>query len=76
MGSVPLGLIAALRPWPTEARAAAEGLAGEGRGALWRLGLLSEQAAGSLLQARLGRPLPESVQRRGVRPVRGESAAA
>jgi predicted ATPase len=64
MGPVPLGLIAALRPWPDQARAAAEGLTGEGRGVLCRLGPLSEQAAGSLLQARLGRPLPVVVQRR------------
>jgi DNA-binding CsgD family transcriptional regulator len=64
MGPVPVGLVAALRPWPAEAREVVEGLAGEGRGAVWRLGPLSEQATGSLLEARLGRSVPAIIRRR------------
>lgn len=64
MGPVPVGLVAALRPWPAEACGVVDGLAGEGRGTVWRLGPLSEQAVGSLLEARLGRSVPAMVRRR------------
>ena len=55
MDSAPFGLIASLRPWPAGAREAVTGLVHEGRGTVLRLVPLSQQAAGSLLQARLGR---------------------
>ena len=64
LGSAPAGLVATLRPWPAGAREAVEGLAGEGRGGLWRLGPLSETAAGCLLETRLGRALPGPARRR------------
>jgi DNA-binding CsgD family transcriptional regulator len=64
MGQVPFGLIATLRPWPPEASEAVTGLVDEGHGTLWRLGPLTEQAASSLLEARLGRPLPEAARLR------------
>ena len=64
LGQVPVGVVAALRPWPGAAREAVEGLAGAGRGVVWRLGPLSEQAAGCLLEARLGRALPGPARRR------------
>jgi DNA-binding CsgD family transcriptional regulator len=64
MDSAPAGLIASLRPWPSDAHEAVAGLVHEGRGTLCRLTPLSTEAAGSLLQARLGRPLPDTVRER------------
>ena len=64
MGSLRAGLIAGLRPWPDEARQVVAALVSEGCGRDCQLAPLSERAAGSLLQARLGRPLPGLVRRR------------
>lgn len=64
MGQVPFGLIAGLRPWPAKARDTVGQLMDEGHGDVLRLLPLTEQAAGSLLQARLGRPVPAAAQRR------------
>ena len=64
MDSAPTGLIASLRPWPPDAYEAVAGLVHEGHGTLCRLAPLSEEAAGSLLQGRLGRPLPDTVRHR------------
>src|ERR1035438_1312814 len=47
--SLALGLIACMRPWPTEAREAVAGVVHEGRGTLQLLAPLSEPAAASLL---------------------------
>ena len=58
-----LGVVAGLRPWPGGAWEVAGQLAGEGCGSVWRLSPLSAPTAGALLQARAGRPVPESVQR-------------
>ena len=63
MDQVPLGLIASLRPWPTKAHETAARLVDEGHGDVLRLLPLSEQAAGSLLDARLGRPVPAPARR-------------
>ena len=57
MGALRLGLIATLRPWPPQAREAVAGLAHEGCGSIKQLAPLSEAAAASLLETRLGRPL-------------------
>ena len=62
LGAVRLGVVAGLRPWPAGAREVVEGLAGEGCGTLWRLGPLTEAACGSLLAARVGRPVPGPVR--------------
>jgi DNA-binding CsgD family transcriptional regulator len=64
MGSLRAGLIASLRPWPTGALQVAEALAEEGRGGIQRLAPLSEAAAGTVLQARVGRPLDEAARHR------------
>jgi predicted ATPase len=64
LGPAPAGLIATLRPWPAEAQEVVEGLAGDGCGVLWRLAPLSEHAAGTLLQARLGREVQGPMRRR------------
>ena len=64
LGSLRAGLIAGLRPWPAEARQIVTALADEGCGSIQQLAALSEQAAGLLLEARLGRPLPAPVRRR------------
>ena len=61
--SVPLGLVATLRPWPPPASELAAGLAHGGRGTLCQLAPLSEAAAGSLLEARLGGSLPGPARR-------------
>jgi predicted ATPase len=62
--SLALGLIACMRPWPTEAREAVAGVVHEGRGTLQLLAPLSEPAAASLLESRLGRSLPADIKRR------------
>src|SRR5260221_1756707 len=64
MGSLRAGLIASLRPWPEEARQVVAALVSEGCGSDCRLAPSSEAAAGSLMRARLGQPLPGPVQRR------------
>ena len=66
LGPVRAGLIASMRPWPAEACAIADELAGEGRGALRRLAPLSEAAAGTLIEARLGRSLAAAARHRAV----------
>jgi DNA-binding CsgD family transcriptional regulator len=63
MDQVPFGLIASLRPWPARARDTAAQLMHEGHGNVLRLRPLTEQAAGSLLQARLGRQVPVAARR-------------
>ena len=64
LGPVRAGLIASLRPWPAEACAIVDELAGEGRGALRRLAPLSEAAAGTLIEGRLGRSLAAAARHR------------
>ena len=64
MDQVPFGLIAGLRPWPAGARDTAAQLTHEGCGSVLRLLPLTELGAGSLLQARLGRPVPAAERRR------------
>jgi DNA-binding CsgD family transcriptional regulator len=66
LGPVRAGLIASLRPWPAGACVIADELAGEGQGALRRLEALSEAAAGTLIEARLGRSLAAAVRHRAV----------
>jgi len=58
------GLIAAMRPWPAGAREAVSGLEHEGRGNVTRLLPLSQRAAGTLLQHRLGHRVPAAVRQR------------
>ena len=67
MGSVPFGLIASLRPWPSGANEAVTGLVDEIHGSLWRLAPLSAAAAGALLEDRLGGPVADAVKRRAFR---------
>ena len=64
MDQVPFGLIASLRPWPARACDAVAELMCEGHGRVLRLRPLTEQAAGGLLQARLGRQVPAAARRR------------
>jgi DNA-binding NarL/FixJ family response regulator len=64
MDQVPFGLIASLRPWPAGARDTAAQLMHDGHGSVLRLRPLTEQAAGSLLQARLGRQVRAAGRRR------------
>lgn len=64
MDQLPLGLIASLRPWPPDAHEVVAWLVSEGRGIVRRLGPLGEEAAGWLLEDRLGRPVPDAVRRR------------
>jgi len=64
MDQVPFGLIASLRPWPAMARDTAAQLMHEGHGNVLRLLPLTEQAAGTLLQARLGRQVPADARQR------------
>ena len=64
MDQVPFGLIASLRPWPAMARDTAAQLMHEGHGNVLRLLPLTEQAAGTLLQARLGRQVPAEARQR------------
>ena len=64
MGSLRLGLIASLRPWPSEAHEAVTSLAQGGCGVAQRLLPLSEGASGSLLADRLGRLVPPEERRR------------
>lgn len=64
MDQVPFGLIASLRPWPARAHDTAAQLMHEGHGNVLRLLPLTEQSAGSLLQVRLGRPIPVAARRR------------
>lgn len=56
--SLRLGLIAALRPWPSAAHEAVASLAHEGCGSIQRLAPLSEAASGLLLDDRVGAVLP------------------
>jgi tetratricopeptide (TPR) repeat protein len=64
MDAVPFGLIAGMRPWPAAACEAVAELMHEGHGAVLRLLPLSQHAAGTLLQALLGRRVPAAVRRR------------
>jgi DNA-binding CsgD family transcriptional regulator len=64
LDQVPLGLIASLRPWPARAYETAAQLVDEGHGLVLRLRPLSERAAGSLLDSRLGRQAPATARRR------------
>ena len=64
LGSLRVGLIASMRPWPAGACAVVEELAGEGRGALRRLAPLSEAAAGTLIEGRLGCSLAATARHR------------
>jgi DNA-binding CsgD family transcriptional regulator len=59
-----LGLVAALRPWPSQAHEAVASLAHEGRGTIQRLAPLSETASGLLLDSRVGAVLPEQQRHR------------
>ena len=63
LGSVRLGLIGSLRPWPPHAREAVAGLAQEGCGSIWPLAPLSPPAAISLLEARLSCAVPAASSR-------------
>ncbi len=62
--SLRLGLIAALRPWPSEAHEAVASLAHEGCGMILRLASLTEAASGFLLDSRVGAVLPEQQRHR------------
>jgi DNA-binding CsgD family transcriptional regulator len=62
--SLPLGVIACMRPWPSDATQVVASLAEEGRGVVRSLTPLSEAAAGSLLESRLGRSMPSAVLKR------------
>ncbi len=62
--SLRLGLIAALRPWPSQAHEAVASLAHEGCGTIRRLAPLSETASGLLLDNRVGAALPERQRHR------------
>jgi DNA-binding CsgD family transcriptional regulator len=64
MAPLPLALIASLRPWPPQASEAVADLSNAGCGSIRRLVPLSQAAAGSLLQARLGRVLPAEARLR------------
>jgi DNA-binding CsgD family transcriptional regulator len=64
MGSLRAGLIATLRPWPAEALQIAEAVMQEGRYNIEHLAPLSEAAAGTLIEARLGRPLAPAARHR------------
>jgi hypothetical protein len=59
-----LTLIASLRPWPSVASEAVADLAGTGCGSIQRLAALSQEAASSLLESRLGRVLPAEAGQR------------
>ncbi len=62
--SLPLGVIACMRPWPSDATQVVASLAEEGRGVVRSLTPLSEAASGSLLESRLGRSMPSAVLQR------------
>ncbi len=64
MSSLRAGLLASLRPWPVVALESAMGLAQEGCARLERLAPLTSGAATSLLETRVGRPVPAEVSRR------------
>jgi DNA-binding CsgD family transcriptional regulator len=64
LASLRLGLIAALRPWPSQAHEAVASLAHEGGGTIQRLGPLSEAASGLLLEDRVGAVVPEQQRHR------------
>jgi len=66
IASLPVGILAAMRPWPAEALEAALGLAHEGSAQVERLAALSDPASCSLLGARVGRPVTGEVVRRAV----------
>lgn len=63
-GPLALGLLACMRPWPPAAAEAAAALAHEGHGTVRVLAPLSSSASGTLLESRVGRPLPEPVAQR------------
>jgi DNA-binding CsgD family transcriptional regulator len=62
--AVRFGLIASMRPWPKTAHETAAELTQGGRGVMVPLAPLSQQAAGMLLHARLGRPVAAAVRGR------------
>jgi predicted ATPase len=64
LSSLRLGLIAALRPWPSHAHEAVASLAHEGCGTIKQLAPLSEIASGLLLDNRVGTALPEQQRHR------------
>jgi DNA-binding CsgD family transcriptional regulator len=66
MGPLRLALIATVRPWPPQAAEAVADLATAGSGSICRLTPLGQAAAGSLLEARLGRVLPAEARQRAV----------
>jgi DNA-binding CsgD family transcriptional regulator/Tfp pilus assembly protein PilF len=61
IGSLPVGVVATLRPWPVEARQTARNLEHERRARTIQVHPLSEAAAGELLAERSGGPVPEDV---------------
>ncbi|MFI5915063.1 LuxR C-terminal-related transcriptional regulator [Dactylosporangium sp. NPDC051541] len=61
ISELPVAVVAALRPWPSEAQDVASALTHDGWAALERLTPLSEAAAGVLLGAVAGRRLPDRV---------------
>jgi DNA-binding CsgD family transcriptional regulator len=65
-GSLALGLIGCMRPWPPEAARTAAGLAEEARGAIRQLAPLSVAASGELLAQQIGRAVPPEVTRRAA----------
>jgi DNA-binding CsgD family transcriptional regulator len=64
LSTLRLGLIVALRPWPSQAHEAAASLAHEGCGTIQRLAPLSEAASGLLLDDRVGVVLTEQQRHR------------
>lgn len=64
LASLRLGLITALRPWPSQAHEAVANLAHEGCGVIQRLAPLSETASGMLLDSRVGTLLSEHQRHR------------
>ncbi len=66
IGASPVGILAAMRPWPAEALEAARGLAHEGGADVERLAPLSDPASCALLEARVGLPVPEKIARRAL----------
>lgn len=63
-GSVRLGLIGSLRPWPPEASDAVSALVQEGHDPIHRLAALTEPAAATLLESWLGQPMPDETRQR------------
>jgi DNA-binding CsgD family transcriptional regulator len=60
IGSLPIAIIATLRPWPEAARQVASSLVGSGVAQLHRLAPLSRQASTAMLTERAGRTVPDA----------------